>query len=114
MINNLNLPYRMQVKEFLTIPDEDIVYLIPEDQIIPEIASLFNNRLDHPDEIDDGTEIETICISKASQSLEIVHTFLLQQENASEYIKLMGKIENFIKKIQIRSMQQTTIDQYFR
>ena len=39
--------------------------------------------------------------------------FLLQQENASEQIKLVGKIEKFIKKKQINLMQQTTIDQYF-
>ncbi|RGB27018.1 hypothetical protein C1646_769652 [Rhizophagus diaphanus] len=31
VIEALNLHNRMQVKEFLTIPDEDIVYLIPED-----------------------------------------------------------------------------------
>lgn len=116
-IKALNLPNGMQVKELLTIPDENIVYLIPEDQIIiPEIARLFKkgSDTDHPDEIDDSTEVKTICISKALQSLKTVHTFLLQQEDTSEYIKLMGKIENFIKRKQVNSMQQTTIDKYFR
>jgi hypothetical protein len=46
VIEALNLHNRIQVKEFLTIPDEDIVYLIPKDQIISEIARLFKSRLD--------------------------------------------------------------------
>ena len=33
---------------------------------------------------------------------------------ANEQIKLVGKIEKFIKKEKFNSMQQTTIDQYFR
>jgi hypothetical protein len=61
-----------------------------------------------------STEVEIICINKALQSLKTVNLFLLQQKNAGEQIKLAGKIEKFIKKEQINSMQQTTIDQYFR
>ena len=33
---------------------------------------------------------------------------------ANEQIKLVGKIEKFIKKEQTNSIQQTTLDQYFR
>ncbi len=103
-------------KGILTIPDKDIVYLIPEDQIISEIARLFKSGsdTDHPDEIDDSTEVETICINEALKSLKSIHTFLIQQENASGYIKLTDKLEKFIKREQINSMQQTTIDKYFR
>ncbi|PKY40390.1 hypothetical protein RhiirA4_453757 [Rhizophagus irregularis] len=94
----------------------DIVYLIPEDQIISEIARLFKSEsdADHPDEVDDSTEVETICINEALKSLKTVHTFLIQQENANSYMKLMDKIEKFIKREQINSMQQTIIDKYFR
>src|SRR6266540_427124 len=102
----------MQMKEFLTIPEEDIVYDIPN---ILEFENMFKNRpVDHPDEMDDSTEIEIISVSNALQSLKTLNLFLLQQENASEQVKLMGKIEKFIKKEQINSMQQTTIDRYFR
>ena len=45
--------------------------------------------------------------------IRFIRMFLLQQENASEQIKLVGKIEKFIKKEQINLMQQTTIDRYF-
>ena len=111
-IKALHLPNMMQVKEFLTIPEEDIVYDIPN---ILEFENMFKNGLvDHPDEMDDSIEIEIISISNALQSLKTLNLFLLQQKNASEQVKLMGKIEKFIKKEQINSMQQTTIDRYFR
>lgn len=111
-IEALNLPNRMGVKEFLTIPEEEIIYKIPDEVL--EIADLFKEPdINHPDEIDDSIEIEIICINEALQSLKTMRTFLLQQENASEQIKLVDKIEKFIKKEQINSMQQSTIDQYF-
>ncbi|CAB5307298.1 unnamed protein product [Rhizophagus irregularis] len=55
VIEAFNLHNRMQVKEFLTILDEN---MISEDQIISEIARLFKSGLDadHPDEVDDSTE----------------------------------------------------------
>ncbi|RGB23354.1 hypothetical protein C1646_774624 [Rhizophagus diaphanus] len=112
-IKILRLPNMMKVKELLTIPEENIVYEIPDD--ISEFADMFKNGpTNHPDEIDDSAEIKIICVNKALQGLKIVNSFLLQQENASEQIKLVGKIEKFIKNKQINSMQQTTIDQYFK
>jgi hypothetical protein len=74
-IKALHLPNMMQMKEFLTIPEKDIVYEIPDD--ISEFAKLFRNRVtDHPDEADDSTEVEIICINKALQSLKTVNLFL--------------------------------------
>ena len=108
-IRALHLPNMMQVKEFLTIPEEDIIYEIPN---ISEFADMFKDGHD-PDEIDDSAEVEIICINEALQSLKTLNLYLLQQENANEQIKLVGKIEKFIKKEQINLMQQTTIDQYF-
>src|SRR6266540_4783442 len=111
-MKNLIKPNMMQMKEFLIIPEEDIVYDISN---ISEFENMFKNELiDHPDEIDDSIEIEIISVNNALQSLKTLNLFLLQQENASEQVKLMGKIEKFIKKEQINSMQQTTIDRYFR
>src|SRR2546430_2426585 len=74
-IEALNLSNRMGVREFITIPEEE-VYEIPE---ILEIADLFKKRpnINHPDEIDDSIEVETICINKASQSLKNIRMFLL-------------------------------------
>src|SRR6266498_4469319 len=93
VIKALHLPNIMQVKEFLTIPEEDIVYDIPN---ISEFENMFKNEpVDHSDEMDDSTEIEIISISNVLQSLKTLNLFLLQQENASKQVKLMGKIEKF-------------------
>ncbi|GES75879.1 CENP-B homolog protein 2-like [Rhizophagus clarus] len=75
-IEALNLPNRMEVKEFITIPEEEVVYEIPKDS---EVTDLFKNEINinHPDEIDDSIEEEIIGIKKALQSLKTVHTFLL-------------------------------------
>jgi hypothetical protein len=115
-IKALYLPNMMQVKDFLTIPKENIVYEIPDDnQIISDLAHLFKRtNTNHPDEIDDSTEAEIIGINEALKCLKTVNLFLLQQENANKHVKLAGVIEKFIKKKQVRSMQQTTIDQYFK
>ncbi|CAB5382754.1 unnamed protein product [Rhizophagus irregularis] len=98
-------------------PEEDITYeIFEDDQIITELIDIFKNSYENTedlDEIDDSDEIVTISTNIALKSLETVNMFLLQQENTEEYIKLIGKIEKFIRKKQVHMMQQTTIDQYF-
>ena len=49
------------------------------------------------DEMDDSNEIPIISPSAAITSLETVRTFLLQQDNMEEYVKLVGKIEKFFR-----------------
>ncbi|PKK75006.1 hypothetical protein RhiirC2_819444 [Rhizophagus irregularis] len=90
----------MQLKEFLTIPEENIVYEISEDEIISELANIFKKNTNHPDEIDDSTEAEIISINEALKCLKTLNLFLLQQENANEHIKLVGIIEKYIKRKQ--------------
>ncbi|CAB5376754.1 unnamed protein product [Rhizophagus irregularis] len=110
-IEALHLSDMMQVKEFLTIPEEDVIY---EFLNISEFEDMFKSgTTDHPDEVDDISEMEIIHINEALRSLKTVNLFLLQQENAGEQIKLAGKIEKFIRKRKFNSMQQTTINQYF-
>jgi len=91
----------MEVKEFLTI-SEDIIYEILEnDQIIIEFINIFKSNRDsieNLDNIDDSIEVLTVSIKVVLKSLENIHTFLFQQEDANEYIKLVDKIEKFIKK----------------
>ncbi|CAG8564048.1 2346_t:CDS:2 [Rhizophagus irregularis] len=86
--NALYLPNIMQLKEFPTIPEENIVYEISEDEIISELANIFKKNTNHPDEIDDSTEAEIISINEALKCLKTLNLFLLQQENANEHIKL--------------------------
>ena len=44
MLGSLNLPNLMEARKFLNIPEEDIIYEIPEDnQIITELVEIFNS-----------------------------------------------------------------------
>ncbi len=76
-IEVLNLFNKMQLKEFLTIPDKDIVYEIPN---LSEIADLFKKKSNEndSDKVDDNVKAESICINRVMQSLKTVHIFLLQ------------------------------------
>ncbi len=65
------------------------------------------------DVIDDSCRSPVISTSTAIASLDTVCIFLLQQDNAEEYVKLVGKIEKFFKIKKTNSMQQTNIDTYF-
>ncbi|CAG8742791.1 2285_t:CDS:2 [Rhizophagus irregularis] len=114
MLEIINLPNSMGTKEFLNIPEENIVYEVPED--ITEFIEIFKkqseentNDLNDLDEIDDSTKIVTVGTNVALKSLNTVHTYLLQQENSNEQIKLVNTIEKFVRKKQT----QTTIHQYF-
>ncbi|CAB5357059.1 unnamed protein product [Rhizophagus irregularis] len=111
-----------EAEEFLNIPEENVVYEVPkDDQVIEELVYLFKNTdkenmdLDEMDldEMDDSDEIPIISPSAAISSLEIVHTFLLQQDNAEEYVKLVGKIEKFFRVKKTSLMRQTNINTYF-
>ncbi|CAB5358576.1 unnamed protein product [Rhizophagus irregularis] len=112
----------MQAEEFLNIPEENVVYEVPkDDQVIEELVYLFKNTdkenmdLDEMDldEMDDSDEIPIISPSAAISSLEIVRIFLLQQDNAEEYVKLVGKIEKFFRVKKTSLMRQTNINTYF-
>ncbi len=108
MLEILNLPNLMKAKEFLNIPEENIIYEVPED--ITGFIEMFKKKsANNLDEMDDSTEVVTISANVALKDLNTVNTFLLQQENSNEYIKLVNTIEKFIRKKQT----QTTINQYF-
>ncbi|RGB30523.1 hypothetical protein C1646_765231 [Rhizophagus diaphanus] len=110
----INLSNSMGAKELLNIPEENIVYGIPED--IMEFIEIFKkqskentNDLNDLDEMDDSIEIVIVSTNVALKSLNTMHTFLLQQENSNKQIKLVNTIEKFVRKKQT----QTTIHQYF-
>ena len=115
----LNFSDMMELEEFITIPEENMVCeILDDDEIITELVNNFKKRSDGEntddlDEMDDSIEEEEISFNVALKNLKKVHTFLLQQEYTSEHLKLVDIIEKFIKKKQINSMKQTTINQYF-
>lgn len=63
IIKTLCLLNMIEMKEFLTIFEENIIYEIPDD--ISEFADMFkDDSTNHSDEIDNSIEIKIICINK--------------------------------------------------
>jgi hypothetical protein len=118
-INALQFSNAMEVHDFLNIAEEEIVYEVPqESQVIENLVDMFKKRpeeesTENLDDADDSNEMPVVSIATALQSLETVRMFLFQQEDASEYLHLTGKIEKFIRAKKISLMQQTSLDQYF-
>jgi len=108
----------MQVDEFLNIPEENIVNeILPMDQMIEELIDVFkatpDEATDNPEEADDSVEVPVIKARTALESMETMRMFLLQQEDAADHIKSIVGIEKYIQEKLVKSMQQTTIDQFF-
>ena len=112
ILTSLDLSDAMSIEEFLNNPEEQEVYVIPDDNELIELrkqSDLHTNS--NSEEADDSTEPEIISINEASKSLEIVYNFL-QQDNAEElfkHIKAIGKYINInVRKMAV--MKQATID----
>ncbi len=78
----LHLPNAMKVEEFLTIPEEDVVFeVLEDDQIIADLVNIFKKseeeNINDIDEMDDSTEVPIISHNVALKSLKNIHTFLL-------------------------------------
>ena len=116
VFEKIHLSESMEVEEFLSIPEEDIVYEVPsDDQLMTELVDTFKiaESSNNSEDVDDSTEIAVISASTALQGLETVQAFLLQQENASEYVKMTNILERYIREKKANAMRQTSIDQYF-
>ena len=114
-LNALHLPNQMGVNEFLTVPDENVVYEVPEeDRLIAELADAFREEeTNNSDEDDDAIELIIISASMALRSLENVKLFLFQQVNTAKHIKSVGILERFIREKKISQLQQSYIEDYF-
>ena len=91
---------------------EDCTEILPLIKTIHHAAKIAESS-NSLEDVDDSTEIAAISASMALQDLETVHAFLLQQENASEHIKMANILERYIREKKANTMRQTSIDQYF-
>ena len=113
----LKLLNTMPLEEFLNIPEENIIYEVPDNN--HELVYLFTDTnqadtdIDDIDDIDDSEESPVINASTAIASLEIVRAFLLQQDNAEKYITSLQNIEKFVEARKANLMRQTNIGTYF-
>ncbi|CAG8453967.1 23609_t:CDS:2, partial [Dentiscutata erythropus] len=90
-LNNLNFPDAIYIEEYLAIPEENIVYKVPnKDEIIINLIETFR-RTDaeynkNQEMADDSIEKEIISLNVALKSLKNIHTYLLQQEDTNKCI----------------------------
>src|SRR6266496_4010588 len=97
-LNALHLSNQMGVNKFLTIPNKNVVYEVPEeDWLIAELADTFRKEEMNNLNKDDTIELIIISTSMALRSLENVKLFLFQQVNIAKHIKLVGILEWFIR-----------------
>ena len=118
MLTTLNLPNQIPIEEFLSNPEEEIIYEVPEnDKIIEKLIEIYKKQPEAPADIneeeDDSTEPVIISANETSKNLEIVHVYLLQQENSKEQLRQVNALEQYINLKKINSMKQTTMNQFF-
>jgi len=116
-VATLNLSNVMSIEEYLNNPEERTIYEIPEDdKIVEMVVEMYKQKTEveggDDDDNDDSVEQALISSSEALKSLETVHTFLLQQENASEQIKIVSSLEKYINLKKMNTMKQTTLDRF--
>ncbi|CAG8441085.1 6961_t:CDS:10 [Diversispora eburnea] len=116
-VTALYLPNAIGIEEFLSVPEENIVYEdLEDDKIITELVDIFKKpeeNIEDVEELDDSIEPVIIDISVALKSIENVQMFLFQQENSEKYIKLANTIEKFIKVKKINMSRQSSLDEFF-
>jgi len=64
-------------------------------------------------EADDSVELPIVNCSDAANSLEVVRSFLQQQEDSKELLKHINALDRYISLKSMDVMKQTTIDEFF-
>ncbi|CAG8536451.1 11517_t:CDS:2, partial [Diversispora eburnea] len=113
-LSALCLPNAMDVKEFLLMPEENIIYeVLEDDKIITELVNIFKNsdeNNENTEESDDSIEPIIIDINTAFKSLENVQMFLLQQENSEKHKVVAVEVENTNDAAVINDDEYCTVD----
>ena len=65
------------------------------------------------DEINDSTEPPIVNANDAIKSLELVRSFLQQQEDSKELLKHVNALDYYIGLKLMNAKKQTTIDNFF-
>jgi len=105
----------MSFDEFLNNPDEKIVYEVPDsDTFIETLAEIYRKpQIVDDNEVDDSVELPIVSCGDAASSLEIVRSFLQQQEDSKELFKHVNALDRYISLKSMSVMKQTTIDEFF-
>ena len=81
------------------------------DTFIETLAEIYRKpQIVDDNEVDDSVEL---LIVSAASSLEIVHSFLQQQEDSKELFKHVNVLDHYISLKSMSVMKQTTIYEFF-
>jgi len=64
-------------------------------------------------EADDSVKLSIVNYSDAANSLEVVRSFLQQQEDSKELLKHINALDHYISLNSMNVMKQMTIDEFF-
>jgi len=117
-VNDLNLPDSLPIDEFLNYPEEGRIYEVSDSNtFIEELIEIYKPCIDDGDidggDIDDSVEPPIVHASDAANGLEIVRSFLQQQQDSKELLKHVRVLEHYISLKSVSEMKQTMIDKFF-
>ena len=64
-------------------------------------------------EADDSIELPIVNCSDAASSLEVICSFLQQQEDSKDLFKQINALDHYISLKSMNVIKQTTIDEFF-
>ena len=111
-VKDLNLPDSLPIDEFLNYPEEEKTYEIPDsDGLIEELIKIYKQPYDiciDDGDIDDSVESVIVNANDAANGLEIVRSFLQQQQDSKELLKQVRMLERYIS---LKSVNVMKIDE---
>jgi len=106
----------MDIRSLFTYPDEDIVSYIPTiDKIIDgHLPQPEGTQVDDVDEEDDAQEVTPVSTKEASNMLQSLETFSLQQDNDNAvFILSLRRMQEKVSMFMTRQMVQKSINDFF-
>jgi hypothetical protein len=106
----------MDIRSLLTYPDEDIVSYIPTiDEIIDgHLPQPEGTQVDDANEEDDSQEVAPVSTKEASNMLQSLETFSLQQDGDNVvFISSLRRMQEKVSMFITRQMVQKNINDFF-
>jgi len=123
-IGALRLQNPMEVDDFINYSEDNAVDELLTDQEIVDLlkpeanefsnAEEVNNVEEGSEECDNSIEMRKITNQEALDALEIASRYLMQQDyNLTQHINIISGVNRVIRKLRIKTMQQTSLELFF-
>jgi DDE superfamily endonuclease len=123
-IGALRLQNPMEVDDFINYSEENAVDELLTDQEIVDLLKPEANEFSNAEEVnnveegsekcDNSIEMRKITNQEALDVLEIASRYLMQQDyNLTQHINIISGVNRVIRKLQIKTMQQTSLELFF-